>query len=208
MPKASLNVKGKTIQELLDMDVSSLNKADLKRVSSRLVSASNKRLRRLEEKGFLEYSYPAKNVINEYPKGFSTVGKNANQLRHMIKSMRSFLNAETSSVRGFTKVRNDVRKRVGDFPDIETEKKFWKEYNKFVKDQKALIRASNIDSTQLQKLLHQRRVVKNQGLYYARKMIKKYLNTLYEEEQSGGFNGQKGKSDIQAKDVFHIDSDF
>lgn len=208
MRKASLNVKGKTIQELLDMDVSSLNKADLKRVSSRLVSASNKRLRRLEEKGFLEYSYPAKNILNEYPKGFSTIGKNVNQLRHMIKSMRNFLTAVTSSVRGFTKVRNDVRKRVGDFPDLETERKFWKEYNKFVKNQKALVVASNIPSTQLQKMLHQRRVVKNQGLYYVRRVLKKYLTSLYEEEQSGDINGEKDKSDIQAKDVFHIDSDF
>lgn len=210
---ATFKTKGVKVSDILEMDLSGFNTADLKRVASRLVSASNKRIRRMTAKGYAEYSFPVKNALKQYPEGYSTKGKNLNQLHKMVASMRTLLRAETSSVTGFEQVKKDVYKRVGEFPDLDTEKAFWEEYNKYVKDNKDKMRY--VDSDVIQKLLHQQRVVKSHTLRGAKSVLTKYLNSIYEEQRQKEIDELKAQRDeikqedqTKPSDVFNMSGDF
>jgi hypothetical protein len=82
------------------MDVSEFNKLslkDLRKVTGRLVSAGNKRIRRAEEKGV---DSPAFAYIRESGGMLSTKGKDLQQLRHEFVRAKNFMEAETSTIKG------------------------------------------------------------------------------------------------------------
>lgn len=99
-------VSGLKIKDILNMDVSDLNKLgkkDLQKITGRLVSAGNKRLRRAEEKGI---SSPAFSYVENNGGVFSTKGKTLNQLRAEFVRAKNFLEAETSTIKGAEKFIN------------------------------------------------------------------------------------------------------
>jgi hypothetical protein len=93
-------VSGKSVNQILSMDVDVLNKLgkkDLQKITGRLVSAANKRIRRAKEKGV---DSPAFAYIRDNGGKFSTRGKTLNQLRSEFVKAKNFLEAETSTVKG------------------------------------------------------------------------------------------------------------
>lgn len=107
-------VSGKSIQDILDMDIETFNKlskADLQKVVGRLVSAGNKRLRVFDKLG---KSSPATRWLEKKSddKYFSTKGKNLNELRAEFARARNFLNSKTSSYRGYRQVLKDTVKTL------------------------------------------------------------------------------------------------
>lgn len=105
-------VSGKSVKDILSMDVSEFNKLglkDMQKITGRLVSAGNKRLRRAEEKGITS---PAFAYIENSGGYFSTKGKNLNQLRAEFVRAKNFLEAETSTIKGAEKFINESIKAL------------------------------------------------------------------------------------------------
>lgn len=129
-------VSGLKIQDILDMDVQTFNKLNLKElraITGRLVSAGNKRISSFEKAG--ERS-PAVGRLTDKEGTvvpFSTKGKNLNQLRAEFSRAKSFLQDKTSTIRGWKKVKSaTIAKLAAGGINITsgTFDKFWKAYEK------------------------------------------------------------------------------
>lgn len=118
---AKYDVTGLTIDEIMDIDLDTFNKLsarELKVVTSRLVSASNKRIRGFEKKGIVS---PAMRSLGtrtrfsvRFPKGTKNV---TNKVRQEFARARSFLTAKTSTIKGYRQyekqVREDIESQIG-----------------------------------------------------------------------------------------------
>lgn len=136
-----MDLTGKSVDDILNEsmeNIVSLKDKDLRAVASRLVSASNKRLRRLANDktkwGKLSPVYQKKQ--------FSIRGKTRNQVLREFKKMKGFMKAETSTLRGFEKYRDIVYAKVGFIPKRKY-KKFWRIYRKFAEGHRGGLYAIN-----------------------------------------------------------------
>lgn len=112
-------VSGKTVKDILDMDIATfnnLNTKEMQKVVGRLVSAGNKRIRRLQQAGLK--STPVTNLL-ENGGVLSTKGKDLNELRHEFLRAKSFLKDTRSTVSGEKKFREKVRKELKEKRNIE-----------------------------------------------------------------------------------------
>lgn len=115
-----MNVKGLKITDIMNIDLDTfnrLNESELRALTSRLVSAGNKRIRRLENKNI---NSPALYGLGK-EKTFSTklsseVSKQQriNKLRSEFARARSFLSSETSTITGWKRHINKMKKRLAD----------------------------------------------------------------------------------------------
>lgn len=107
--KATIDVSGYSVKQIMDLeiDINKLGRNDLARVTGRLVSASNKRIRSLAKTEIGQLS-PAYRSRMERGGLFSTKGLNTNQLRHLFGEAKGYLQLKTSSVKGWKKIREDV----------------------------------------------------------------------------------------------------
>lgn len=187
-----MNVSGLSVNDILSMDwtdVQKLNRRDLSQLTSRLASAGNKRLRRLEKAG-LEDS-PAYSAIQRSGGDFSVKNKTINDLRSEYNRVRTFLSptTKTSSVRGARQVEKEFKKRLGfkegeDMTDYQR-KKFWEGYRMFEENNKAQVH--NIGSGEIQQMM--RDVQRQDKRMSGRRLAYTFenninLNKLYEERQS------------------------
>ena len=135
-----MNVKGLKISDILNMDWSDLNAftaKELKQLTSRLVSAANKRVRKLE-KTELGTSSPAYQTVTKRGRLFSVKGKNVNQVRNEFKLVSNFLKMKTSTVSGWKSYQKDVADKMKRASGIDINKwsnvnksKMWAVYRKF-----------------------------------------------------------------------------
>lgn len=98
-------VSGMSINDIMNMDIKQFNKLtepELRKVVGRLVSASNKRIRRMESSGI---ETPALRKVNKSGGVFSVKDKNLNQLRSEFSRAKSFLQSPTSSIKGYKEVQ-------------------------------------------------------------------------------------------------------
>lgn len=105
-------IAGKSIKDLLAMDLKEfnrLNRKDLADVVGRLVSAGNKRYRRLVEAGKIT---PAVEKLRKSGGVLSAKGKNLNELRKEFSRAKSFLQDQTSTKRGYEKVKKETSKKL------------------------------------------------------------------------------------------------
>ena len=128
-------LKGKTIGELSNLDMlefSRMSRAELSRVVSRLSSAANKRMKRIEEKGYKHN--PAYKSAEKSGGKFGAKGKTLNQLRSEYMRVTRFLQAKTSTVKGYKQVQIEAAKRIGIPDDVTISENdwsdFWDFYNK------------------------------------------------------------------------------
>lgn len=113
-----MNVKGLKITDILDIDLDSfnrLNEKELRSITSRLVSAGNKRIRRLESHDInspaLQSLGKEKAFSTKLPKGTSKQQR-VNQLRSEFSRARSFLTSETSTIGGYRKFTKRTKERI------------------------------------------------------------------------------------------------
>lgn len=115
-----MNVKGLSISEIMDIDLdafNSLKESDLRHLTSRLVSAANKRVRRLEAKGI---NSPAmrnlgngKRFSTKLEKGTKRENR-VNKLRQEFARARSFLSSETSTIKGYGSYVRRTKEEIAD----------------------------------------------------------------------------------------------
>ena len=113
-----MNVKGLKITDIMDIDLDTfnrLNESQLRSITSRLVSAGNKRIRRLQSKNI---NAPALQGLGK-EKTFSTklsseVSKQQriNKLRSEFARARTFLASETSTIKGYKKFVRKTKQRI------------------------------------------------------------------------------------------------
>lgn len=111
-----MDVKGLSIKDIMNMDwadVAKLTRKELATVTSRLVSASNKRLRRLEQSDYIGES-PAYRSVKERTGEvrFSVKGKKHGQIERTFKEAKHFLSLKTSTLSGYNKVLKNVRETI------------------------------------------------------------------------------------------------
>lgn len=155
-----MDVKGLSINDIMNLSWERLNKLsekELKQVTSRLVSASNKRLRRLEHttRGKSSFAYQ---TVKDRGRDFSVRGKNINQTKQEFKLAKQFLNYKTSTVKGWKVYRENVEERTGYATEGEslnwserTWKKYWLVYRRFTETYGGTYRRG--DSNRIQKML-------------------------------------------------------
>jgi hypothetical protein len=111
-------------------DFNKLNESNLRKVVGRLVSAGNKRLRTFERHG---ESSPATRYVTQHGGVFSTKGKNLNQLRIEYVRAKQFLQSETSTYKGYQKVKQETissLKKEGISLSKRQFEEFWNSYEK------------------------------------------------------------------------------
>ena len=155
-----MDVKGLSINDIMNLSWERLNKLsekELKQVTSRLVSASNKRLRRLENTTRGKSSFAYQTVENRGRK-FSVRGKDIDDTKQEFKLAKQFLNYKTSTVKGWKAYRESVEERTGYATEGEslnwtenTWKKYWKVYRRFEEIHGGTYKKG--DSDRIQKML-------------------------------------------------------
>lgn len=117
------SVGGMSIKDIMNIDIDRFNKMnekELKMITSRLVSASNKRIRRLEEKGIKSPAYRSLGTDVRFsvklPKT-ADVTQRVNKLRNEFSRARNFLSMKTSTLKGYNdyqeSVKEDIEKATG-----------------------------------------------------------------------------------------------
>lgn len=112
--RAGSNVRGepRTLGKMKPLTAAEDRKADKVRAerkeASRMVSLANKRLRRLEEKGYT--NSPAYKATDGY---FSVRGKNQAEVQKMMREMDKFINATTSTIRGTNAYAKEIAANTG-----------------------------------------------------------------------------------------------
>lgn len=118
---AKIDVSGLSTQDIVNLDANTINKlsrADLSKLTSRLVSSANKRLRRLEKTGNESLAYQSAMSSGGV---FSTKGKNVNELRKEFARASKFIEQKTSTVKG----ARDYDKFISGYVPEGSEKQFW-----------------------------------------------------------------------------------
>lgn len=113
-----MNVKGLKVTDILNIDLDTFNnlgESELRAITSRLVSASNKRIRRLKER---DINSPAIRGLGEMSQ-FSTKlnedtpdEQRVNQLRHTFAKIRNFMTSETSTISGYNKFVKRIKTKL------------------------------------------------------------------------------------------------
>ena len=120
-----MNVKGLKISDIINIDLDTFNnlsESDLRKITSRLVSASNKRIRRLKEH---DINSPALRGMGDMESFSTKLDENispqqrVNQLRHTFSQMRSFLTSETSTIKGYKKYSDRITDAIANSMKIE-----------------------------------------------------------------------------------------
>ena len=120
----TMDVKGLKISDIINIDLDAFNKlneSELRHLTSRLVSASNKRIRRLEKHQINSPAYRQlgtdKAFSTKLPKGTSKQQR-VNKLRSEFARARGFLTAETSTIGGYRSFVDRTEQRIADELDI------------------------------------------------------------------------------------------
>lgn len=213
-------IAGKSIEEILNMplrDVEKLTESQLRTLVGRGVSAGNKRLRRFQEKrgelpmvgsntpfgrmpknegqllktlGSFKPSGKTKPMTYEEMK-FSTVGKDRQELMEEYKRIRSFMRAETSSLRGYSKVKRkaitELKNRTGIDLTSTNYDRFWKAYER-LKEVHPEVANSNYKYNILKEM---EKMVEGKKRFSIDKLVRDMERKLTEiyEEQEGVQNG-------------------
>lgn len=109
--------EGLSVQDILNLDTRKLTDDQLRAVTTRLASAANKRIRRMEKAGT---ESPALKNVKRSGGDFSTKGKDAKGIRSEFKRAKGFLQSKTSSLRGYKKVKTASPKRKAKTPRTTT----------------------------------------------------------------------------------------
>lgn len=118
--KTGYDVSGLSIEDIMEMDIdtfNSLNERQLRQVTSRLVSASNKRIRKLKQKNINSPAVQSLGTRDSFsvklPKDI-TSQQRVNALRQEYASARNFLTSKTSTIRGYNRYVKSIKSKLAD----------------------------------------------------------------------------------------------
>lgn len=161
-----MNLAGLSIESIINMseeELRSLNEKDLRQITSRLISAGNKRLKRAKptktgvyspalislaeaqgkdlEKGETpHFELPSKADLTK-----QGIKNTRSAVRSRFEQVKNFLQAKTSTAKGFKEYRSKMYEALGNKITMskERENDFWRAYNRFMIDdhQKAIFKS-------------------------------------------------------------------
>ena len=147
-----------TVRELLDIDISDVNKFNektLRAAVQTLSNAANNRVHRINNAGVVS---PAVRATEQQGK-FTPKGKNRNQLLSEFVRTVNFLQSETSTVAGARKFTDKIRKNLGldktaTADEINNENKnFWNTYTDLYNKAQNLWTHSRLGSLRVQEII-------------------------------------------------------
>lgn len=112
------DVTGLSINEIMNIDLDTFNnmgERELKQITSRLVSASNKRIRTFEKKGITSPAVRSLGTNNRFSVKLSddvTPQNRVNKLRQEYARARSFLSMKTSTMKGYNSYLKDIKEDI------------------------------------------------------------------------------------------------
>lgn len=178
----TINVSGKSVDEFVNMSYEEINKMgerDLRAIASRMVSASNKRIRRLEKNNLADIAPSMHDIHNQFTlKG----AKKREDVIHQILRMQRFMQRKTSTIKGFNEVKQKTYARIMDYKEVPKEKlkpfktdtqekKFWEKYRTIMEDPRinADMGYTKLISEEIQKQLYN---TKKRGKFSGAEIIK------------------------------------
>lgn len=203
MKPKTIEVAGLTVENILNLDVNSLGEKDLRAVATRLVSAANKRIRRLAKTSGGKFS-PAYARIEKQGRMFSVKGKDISGLRAEMAQMRSFMRLKTSTVTGWKRVRKYMSSKFGGRISDAQMNEFWTVYRKLEESMGGVI-GSVFDSNKIQSMLYDEMTSGDSEDDVIEKMIqnmdREYDKIMQQEDE-------EDESDQTSGDVFDIKGVF
>lgn len=113
--KIKINLTGKSVNQLVHLSATQIkgyDRQNLARIVTKLNSAANKRVTRLEKAG---YNTPAMRAAKvDKRQRFSVAGKNLKQLRAEYIRVSGFLKADTSTKKGYKSFLKKIQKSFSD----------------------------------------------------------------------------------------------
>lgn len=214
-----MNVKGLSIQDIMNIDLDTFNKlkeSELRALNSRLVSASNKRVRRLQQQDIIS---PALQSLRgnvkfstKIPQGLN-VKQRVNYLRQQYARMRTFLTSKTSTLSGAKEVTQRIKQTISDKYGVELTGKQLNNIHKIMeklrKKGKIGGRGSQTSDMMFQKLSN--RIVESGGRlkYGTKKYMEKYekiADNLYLKSQGADVGTDVLEDEEDETESFGIDS--
>ena len=147
-----------TVREIIDIDISDINKFNEKTLRAAvrtLSSAANKRVRSINAAGIIS---PAVRAVEQHG-NFTPKGKNRNQLLSEFVRAVNFLKSETSTVAGARKFTDNIRKNLGlnktaTAEEINNENKgFWNTFTDLYNNAQNLWTHSRLGSPKVQQII-------------------------------------------------------
>lgn len=180
------------------------NFPQFKTILQAMSKEANRRIRELKASPIGKYSPAYKHLredegISKFKPYKRISTKKRNELIHEFSTMKKFLEAKSSTTKGWNQVRSRIGKRIkttGMFKTefkskrqasywIKKEESFWSLYNKLVDEYGSII--SQLDSKRIQKVLARIQRLRNIGNNdeIVQEAMEDYINRLYLAKQNG-----------------------
>lgn len=133
--KIDFDVTGKDWRAVVEADpthIRGLSQKAFAKATSRLVSAYNKRMKRLEQAGMDIYSPAYRSAKEQGKERLSVKGKSYNDLMKTYADAKRFLTErKTSSLAGTRSLKKKITERIGhEFKDENESKRYWEAIDK------------------------------------------------------------------------------
>lgn len=193
-----MNVKGLKIKDIMNIDLdtfNNLNESELRKITSRLVSASNKRIRRLKERDINSPAIRGLGELNQFSTKLNedvTPQNRVNQLRHTFAKIRNFMSSETSTISGYNKFVKRVKTKLAQdlgmtYADVDKKLNVGKMFDLLHKAQKdGLISSYRHSAGSLQgREIITEKIIDNPEMSYEdlKKILQKESDLKYEESE-------------------------
>lgn len=190
--KTQVNLTGKSVNQLVHLSATQIkgyDRQNLARIVTKLNSAANKRVTRLEKAG---YNTPAmRSAKVDKGQRFSVAGKNLKQLRAEYIRVSNFLKSETSTKKGYESFLKKMQKafsdkgvKIGGGGDKATQDFIQKETKIYdwLKERNPIIEESGY-KYEAMKLISEYVSQDNLSELAIKRRMSKWIKKTYEEEQ-------------------------
>lgn len=197
------------INKALQTDVYKLNTKTLKGVVNNLVKEANKRLHILNQKAPRSPALAhRRDEHGNIPHFDLSKAKNRNDIEKVMKDVKNFLQAPTSTLEGYQDLRDRIETDLGAFESTKQEDDFWRAYNDYVDKHPNLVGRFN-DTNTLQKMLYDQFVVRGKTLRGSKANITKTLNKMLEENAMIQTEQNKAlENELKNSNVLKMDKDI
>lgn len=206
--KTQVNLTGKSVNQLVHLSATQIkgyDRQNLARIVTKLNSAANKRVTRLEKAG---YNTPAmRSAKVDKGQRFSVAGKNLKQLRAEYIRVSNFLKSDTSTKKGYESFLKKMQKafsdkgvKIGGGGDKATQDFIQKETKIYdwLKERNPIIEESGY-KYEAMKLISEYVSQDNLSELAIKRRMRKWFKKVYEEEQK--------KRNIDTSNFFDITED-
>lgn len=206
--KGIKSVKGLSTKQIMEMDVYKLNTKGLKQVLNRLISSANKRMRRMYQ------SHPdAPSIRNRIDENgilqqFTSKGlKSHGDYERLMSQVRSFMDSETSTMKGYNDFRNEITETIGEFESIEQETEFWTTYNEWIDNHPTVITFKTTD--ELVQMFYNQMITKGKTARGTKSAMTRAINKMQQQlNEYETKNDLAKRNELKNKNAFRTKKDI